>query len=126
MELSIFTVFKGNNRMIINKIITLPCYIFILFLFSEKKKSLYLCFWCSQVTYILKWSSTEQTWGFFSAFYLFSSFTTCYFVSFFLFLIQVIICFLYFAQIKRNSLSFKDHSSVKSFAVSTIVINLPY
>ena len=38
LELSIFTVFKDNNRMKISKIITLSCYIFILFLFSEKNQ----------------------------------------------------------------------------------------
>ena len=77
-ELFIFILFKKNNRVKINKIITLPCYIFILLLFSEKK-SLYLCFLCSKVKHILKWSSVAQIWGFYSTFYPFSSFTTHYF-----------------------------------------------
>ena len=33
----IFIVFKNNNRVKINKTITLPCHIFILLLFSDKK-----------------------------------------------------------------------------------------
>ena len=124
-ELFIFIVFKNNNRVKINKIITLPCYIFILLLFSEKK-SLYLCFKSSKVKHIPKRSSTEQISGFYSTFYPFLRFYACYFFILFLFLTQVILSFLYFAQIKCSFLSVKDHSFGQSFTVSEIVINLSY
>ena len=41
-ELFMFILFINNNRVEINKIMTLPCYIFILLLFSEKKKSVFM------------------------------------------------------------------------------------
>ena len=41
-ELFIFIVFKNNNKVKINKILTLHSHIFILLLFSEKKMC--LCF----------------------------------------------------------------------------------
>ena len=112
----IFIVFKNINRVKISKIINLPCYIFILLLFSERE-GLYLCFWCSVVKHISKLSSTKQIWGFCSTSDPFSSFTTRYFFILFLFLTQVIISFPYLALIKCNFLSIKDDSFVQSFAV---------
>ena len=44
-ELFIFIVFKNNNKVKINKIITLHSHIFILLLFSEKK-CVYVSTWC--------------------------------------------------------------------------------
>ena len=41
-ELFIFSVFKNNNWVKINKIKTLLCYIFILLLFLEKKVCIYV------------------------------------------------------------------------------------
>ena len=42
LELFIFIVFKNINRVKINKIKTLPCVIFLLLLFSEKKVCIYV------------------------------------------------------------------------------------
>ena len=41
-ELFIFNLFKNNNRVKIDKIITFPYYIFILLLFSEKQVCIYV------------------------------------------------------------------------------------
>ena len=96
------------------------------------------CF--EQNMYIINLKITEQTtkvktqkdtvgnliWGFYSTFYSFSSFTTCYFFTLFLFVTQVIKSFSYFSSIKCNFLSIKDHYSTQNFTVSKIVINSPY
>ena len=105
-----FIVFKNNNKVKINKITTLPCYTFILLLFPEEKYS--------KVKDTLKWSSTEQIWGFYGAFYHFSSFTTHYFIIFFLHLTWVLISFPYLPCQLKTSLLWKP-------LLSKIVLNLP-
>ena len=118
--------FKNNDRVKISKIKTLPCYIFILLRFSEKKKI------CIYVSNLLKQNifRTEVQRNKFEVFIvLFILFQVLLLVIVypcFLFLTQVIISFLYFTQIKCNFLSVKDHSFVRSFTLSEIIINLPY
>ena len=103
-ELFIFSVFKNNNWVKINKIKTLLCYIFILLLFLEEKVCIY-------VSNALKWRvfQNEVQWNKFKvSMVLFILFQVLLVVIFypFLFPTQVIISFLYFVQIKCNCYKF--------------------
>ena len=69
-----FIVFENNNRVKINKTITLPCHIFILLLFSDKKIFVYVknIFWKEDL-------NRTNLRLLYSTFHPFSTFTPCNF-----------------------------------------------